>query len=190
MPDAVHIAARQELAREVTLLAPLDAIEAAHQADALGWIASGAEVYRLEKPATPPKHLVVYAAILDQRHDRVFLIEHRNAGLWLPTGGHVDPGEHPFAAARRELLEETGTSLPALSERALFLTVQDTVGDPVQRHTDVALWYGFVAGSDARFTLDPDECGQGAWFERDMLRAIACEPNLLRFMRKIGNRVR
>lgn len=26
---------------------------------------------------------------------QVLLVDHKNAQLWLPTGGHVEPGEHP-----------------------------------------------------------------------------------------------
>lgn len=38
---------------------------------------------------------------------KVLLVKHRWRG-WVPPGGKVDPGEHPWEAARRELLEETG----------------------------------------------------------------------------------
>ena len=177
---------RDELAGIVAAIAPCDDIETAHRADVLAWIDSGAEIYRLEAPATPPKHLVVYAVIVDEARSSVFLIEHRKAGLWLPTGGHVDPGEHPFAAARRELLEETGRTLPALSDTPLLLTVTETVGNTVQRHTDVTFWYGFTAAPEERFILDPEECGKGSWFDADALGGIACDPHLARFMRKVA----
>lgn len=115
---------------------------------------------------------------------------HRKAGRWLPTGGHVDAGEHPLAAAKRELLEETGSNLPAFSEWPLLLTVQETVGDHVERHTDVTLWYAFTAEPGASFILDTDECGEGEWFDAAMLNRIDCDPHLARFMRKIGQHPR
>jgi 8-oxo-dGTP diphosphatase len=177
---------RRELIDVIAAITPGDEIEVAHKADALGWIESGAEIYRLRKPATPPKHLVVYAAILDQTRRSVFLIEHRLSGLWLPTGGHADPGEPPFLAAQRELLEETGATLAPFAARPLFITVTQTVGCLSHRHTDVTLWYGFVASSGERFTLDAEECAGGAWFETAELNGLACEPHLARFMQKVG----
>ena len=38
----------------------------------------------------------------------VLLVNHINAGLWLPPGGHVEPDEHPAQTASREALEELG----------------------------------------------------------------------------------
>jgi 8-oxo-dGTP pyrophosphatase MutT (NUDIX family) len=35
-------------------------------------------------------------------------------GYWSFPGGRIEPGEHPFAAARRELAEETGIELAEL----------------------------------------------------------------------------
>jgi 8-oxo-dGTP diphosphatase len=177
---------RDYVAAVIASIAACDAVEAAHLADAAAWLGSGAELYRRVKPAIPPKHLVVYAAIFDPARQQIFLIRHRESGLWLPTGGHVDPGETPLAAARRELIEETGASLLALTEHPLFLTVQETVGDPAQRHTDVSLWYGFAACVGECFEIAEDEADGGDWFDRASLEALACEPNTPRFMRKLS----
>ena len=165
---------------------PLDAVEAVHQADILAWLLSGAEIYRRAKPATPPKHLVVYAAIVDPARRQTFLIRHRKSGLWLPTGGHVDPGEPPFDAARRELKEEAGISLPPLADLPLFVTVEETVGAAAEKHTDVTLWYGFAARVGDSFEIDPEEADGGDWFDAQRLETVACEPHAARFMSKIG----
>jgi 8-oxo-dGTP pyrophosphatase MutT (NUDIX family) len=38
----------------------------------------------------------------------VMLHKHAKLGLWLPCGGHVEPGELPDDAAVREVVEESG----------------------------------------------------------------------------------
>ena len=177
---------RAELAQIIETVAPFDAIEAVHQADILGWLGSAREIYRRVKPAIPSKHLVVYAAIIDPARSQLYLIRHRKSGLWLPTGGHVDPGEPPFAAAQRELFEETGRALPAASEQPLFTSVSETVGDAAHKHVDVTLWYGFAAQAGEAFAIDAEEADGGAWFDLSGLAEIACDPCTARFMSKVS----
>ena len=45
---------RAAIRAELMAIAPLDALEQEHLADALAWLGSGAELCRLAKPATPP----------------------------------------------------------------------------------------------------------------------------------------
>jgi 8-oxo-dGTP diphosphatase len=177
---------REALIALVAAIMPFDVLEAGHQSDALDWLRSGAEIYRRVKPATPPKHLIVYAAIVDPAARQCFLISHRKSGLWLPTGGHVDPGEPPQAAARRELREEAGVDLPLITDHPLFISIGITAGNTVQQHTDVALWYGFATAASERFEIDPEEATGGAWFEVPQLAGLACEPQAARFMRKLA----
>jgi len=54
-----------------------------------------------------PVHVTGSAVVLDT-DGRVLLHHHKRLRRWLQPGGHVDPGEHPAATARRETLEETG----------------------------------------------------------------------------------
>lgn len=46
----------------------------------------------------------------------VLLHRHRKLGIWLPPGGHVEPGELPDEAAVREVLEEAGIEVELVGE--------------------------------------------------------------------------
>jgi 8-oxo-dGTP diphosphatase len=43
--------------------------------------------------------------VLRDQYGRILLVDHVNAGLWLPPGGHVEPDEDPEVTARREARE-------------------------------------------------------------------------------------
>lgn len=58
------------------------------------------------------KHLTVTAFVSTPQ--ATLLHWHRKVGLWLPPGGHVEPGEDPVQAVRREALEETGLEIDIL----------------------------------------------------------------------------
>ncbi len=77
----------------------------------------------------------------------MLLCDHRLSGLWLPAGGHVEPGEHPLGTVHREAAEELGvTAKPdaASGGKPFFLTMTQTVGPPALRHVDVSLWFALV----------------------------------------------
>jgi 8-oxo-dGTP diphosphatase len=92
----------------VEAIDPFDEIEAAHRLEVLAWVDRGDPLWRTTKPATPPEHLVAYAVLIDPDARSILLVDHRLAGKWLPTGGHIEPLEHPTEAAARELTEELG----------------------------------------------------------------------------------
>jgi 8-oxo-dGTP diphosphatase len=161
----------------------LDDLERAHLADALGWVASGAPLYRLKKPATPPKHLVSYFAVVDG--DNVLLVDHRNAQLWLPTGGHVETGESPRVTVVRELREELGLVVDADSVGPpLMVTVTDTVG-LTRGHTDVSLWYAVGASREAVLIFDPVEFHSVRWFHFSEVPLERSDPYMGRFLEKL-----
>jgi 8-oxo-dGTP diphosphatase len=173
---------RSEIRAEVAAIDPLDEIECGHIADILKWIDSGAELCRIEKPATPSKHLVSYFVVIDD--ESVLLVAHRNAQLWLPNGGHVEPGEHPRTTVARELREELGIDLEHELQPPLMATCTDTVG-MTAGHTDVSLWY--VVNGDRRRPLhfDTAEFSSAKWFDFIDAPLSRSDPHLGRFLRKL-----
>ena len=59
---------------------------------------------------------------------------HRKVGLWLPPGGHIEPGEDPIEAALREVMEETGMAVEIAPTAAPF-----GYGDPPQLPAPVTI---------------------------------------------------
>jgi 8-oxo-dGTP pyrophosphatase MutT (NUDIX family) len=118
-------------------------------------------------------------------------VDHVNARLWLPPGGHVEPDEHPADTARREAQEELGI----LAERdgfeggPVFLTVTRTVGIDAG-HTDVSLWFVVEWHREQPLNLDHNEFRQARWWSPSELHradASRFDPSFTRFVSKIMN---
>ena len=64
---------------------------------------------RLDDPLSQeagPVHVTGSGFVVGPRG--VVLLKHKRLGFWLQPGGHIDPGETPWDAAKRECCEETG----------------------------------------------------------------------------------
>lgn len=174
---------RNQIRDEICGIEPLDSLEGEHIADALAWIDSGAELCRLTKPAIPPKHLVSYFVVVDSGF--VLLVDHKNARRWLPTGGHVEPDEHPRATVAREIVEELGFGTVPPVGPPLMLTVITTVGKTAG-HTDVSLWYVVHGSRQQPISFAKDEFYAVQWFEFSNVPFHHSDPHLKRFMTKLG----
>jgi 8-oxo-dGTP diphosphatase len=127
--------------------------------------------------------------LVDASARSCLLVDHRLAERWLPTGGHVEPGEDPAATVARECREEVGFTAPllGLSSQPLFVTQRVTGGlDP--GHVDVSLWYVCDADTSRPVEFDPREFRAARWFQLDELAtadAASFDPNLSRFVVKL-----
>ncbi len=163
---------------------PFDALEREHITLTLNWIGSGAPLWRIQKPALPPMHLVSYFVLIDLAANHLLLVDHKLAGLWLPGGGHVEGGEHPTDTVRREVREELGIEAHFLVERPLFITVTQTIGQTAG-HTDVSLWYVLHGELGQNYAFDHNEFHQIAWFPIAHLPLDRADPHLGRFAAKL-----
>jgi len=175
---------RNEIREEINSIIPFDEQEKQTIRDIKTWIDSGAELCRLKKPATPPQHLVSYFVVIDLPY--ILLVDHKNAQLWLPSGGHVDVGEHPKTTVSREANEELGLESKFLFEKPIFLTSTKTVGITAG-HTDVSLWYVLKGNRKRHYKYDKSEFNDIQWFHEDMLPYGRTDPELERFKRKLTN---
>jgi len=173
---------RDDIRKEVELIEPLDALEQYAKQDVLTWIDSGVEICRLKKPDVPPKHLISYFAVVDG--DYILLVDHINAELWLPTGGHVEPGEHPRTTALREAKEELSIDGEFLHHGPLFLTITETVGKTAG-HTDVSIWYALLGDRKEQLIFDDSEFHSVHWFHKDEVPMHRTDKHMARFLQKL-----
>ncbi|HEY0699148.1 MAG TPA: NUDIX domain-containing protein [Micromonospora sp.] len=186
---AAEDGARARVAGLVAGIHPFDERERADLATASGWISGGAPLWRTVPPDIPPTHLVSYFVLLDRCRGELLLVAHRKAGLWLPTGGHVEPGEDPWDTVRRECVEELGVPAvahPAAGQRPVFLTVTGTRG--AGPHTDVSLWYLLVADASSITSHDQGEFAGIRWLTPQAVLDEPVEtldPQMHRVVRKL-----
>jgi 8-oxo-dGTP diphosphatase len=181
-----------DIATLVRDIPPLDELGEAHRAETLAWLASTDDVFRRVKPRTPSPHLVCYCLLVDRVAGEVLLGDHRLAGLWLPTGGHVEPGEDPVVTAGRELEEELGVVAvpdPGVGGRPFFVTVTETRGPVADRHVDVTLWFALSGRVGQRLRPDEGEFAAVRWWTVAELRDAdpdRFEPHLPRALAVLG----
>ncbi|MFZ6747168.1 NUDIX hydrolase [Undibacterium sp. JH2W] len=175
---------RKQIRNELISISPFDTMEREDISRCLAWIDSGLELCRVAKPATPPMHLVSYFVVVDDDH--VLLVDHKNAQLWLPPGGHVEQGEHPRVTVERELEEELGFVASHPIQAPLFMTITTTVG-LTAGHTDVSLWYVVRASRHQSIQFDEGEFRDARWFQFDEVPLERTDPHMKRFLAKLTN---
>lgn len=112
-------------------------------------------------------HITASAFILSADGQSVLLIEHKKYRKWLIPGGHVEPGEAPVEAARREAGEEVGIAELRLLNEAIFdvdihrIPPSEKRGEPEHWHFDLRFLFQ-VDGQD-QVSLNPDEATDYQW---------------------------
>jgi 8-oxo-dGTP pyrophosphatase MutT (NUDIX family) len=116
------------------------------------------ELDRLEDPCSEhadPVHLTASGIVVSERG--VLLLKHRRLGIWVQPGGHIDAGETPWDAARREVQEETGLRVVFSGVprgQAIYQVDHVDVHPGPRGHTHLDLRYLMQAGADGS-SIDP-----------------------------------
>lgn len=175
----------KEIVRKII---PYDDLESQHIQETLTWIQSGTPIFRIRKPDVPPKHLVSYFILFDEKRNKVLLVDHKKAQLWLPAGGHVEIDEHPQDTVERECFEELGIKAEFWREEFLFLTSSITNGEK-DKHIDVSLWYVIKGQENSHYHFDTREFRSIKWFSFDEIPYERSDPHMSRFIEKLKNRL-
>ena len=180
-----------ELRSVLERLEPFDALEREHKSRVLQLLDTAPDAF--DRAHYTPGHVTASAFVVDASHEYVLLILHGKLGRWLQPGGHVDPADvDTAAAARREVLEETGVTVHAAASARLLdvdvhlIPARNAV--PPHEHFDVRFAFEapdsqLRAGSDAR---------AARWVRiRDLLTGatdLPSDESVLRAVRKLRAR--
>ncbi len=129
------------------------------------------ELGRLRAPCDEhagPVHVTASGLVVGRRG--TVLHRHKRLGIWMQPGGHIDAGESPAAAARREATEELGLAVehPAAGPLLVHLDVHDAAFG----HTHLDLRY-LLLGADDDPHPPPGESPDARWCSWDEATALA-----------------
>lgn len=110
-----------------------------------------------------PTHVTGSAIVIGPRG--VLLLKHKRLGIWLQPGGHIDPGETPWDAARREAREETGLAVDFAGpfDDGIPELIHVDVHAGGRGHTHLDTRY-LMDGGDADPSPAADESQEVDWF--------------------------
>lgn len=103
--------------------------------------------------------------------DGKYLMLHRvkkkndmNHDKWIGIGGKLEETESPFDGARREILEETGLTVPSLDYRGIITFVSDEFGTEYMHLFHTTEFEGVIR----------DDCDEGnlEWIEKKKLLSL------------------
>ncbi len=115
-----------------------------------------------------PTHVTASGIVVGPRG--TVLHRHKRLGIWMQPGGHIDPGESPPVAARREAIEELGLAVehPAGGPLLVHLDVHEAA----LGHVHLDLRY-LLVGEDADPAPPPGESPDARWCGWDEAMALA-----------------
>lgn len=177
---------RAEIRESVTVITPLDQVEAGDRDAALAWVDSGAPLFREPGPS-PARHLAVYFAVVDIARRTVLQLEDREAGVWVFPGGHVDTVV-PAVTVVRAADEELGiqfTLHPEFGDRPLMVT--RAAGE------HVVLWFVLSGSETSEPPGDDREYAARRWVSIDdapaWVRTCDAPDRMSSFVRKLVQRL-
>src|SRR5918999_3783488 len=128
------------------------------------------------------RHLTVSGFVVHE--GRVALHWHRKNRMWLPAGGHIEPGEDPLEATLREIREEFDleTEPLRLAPRIDYeggpaqieppFTILECPIEPEHVHVDMVYFCRILSGYPGRCH---DADNPIVWFDSDALEVGAAE---------------
>ena len=152
-------------------------------------------LHPVETEANPCPVREFTVAVFVIHEGAVLLHRHKKLDMWLPPGGHVEPGELPDEAAIRETKEEAGLDIvlvdttddprspppgPQRLCRPLGIQLEDIPPTPHHQHID--LIYAAVPRDPIPPRLGGESAGHGlGWYDRAACRRLGVSDEVLRW---------
>lgn len=128
-------------------------------------------------------HFTGSALVVHDDRERLLLMLHTKAGLWLQPGGHADGQADLAEVAWREATEETGIEALRVVRPAIDLDIHEfrpRVGEP---HTHLDVRYLVLAPPDAQLTGN-HESQDLRWVTLAELADLGVDEGLVRLARR------
>jgi len=159
----IYFAMVSHLVNQINLLRQKSYVDNEVANQFLQRIGSGEKLLQKENPSD---HFCSFMVPLNRKTKSIYMGHHIKANLWIPPGGHIEPGETPVQTIKREFLEELGYRLTN-NKIELFDLGVTLINNPSRRckvHYD--LWY-IVEVKKIDFIFDKAEFYDARWFEID-----------------------
>jgi 8-oxo-dGTP pyrophosphatase MutT (NUDIX family) len=180
---------RAQLVELLTAHSPADSVESAFRERMLALAASHDDPFA--RARFDPGHFTVSAFVLSPEGGSLLMIFHTKLDRWLQPGGHVEPSDATLrAAARREVLEETGIADEAFDDEpgmAFDLDIHAiprNETEPGHLHHDLRFLFR-VRSATAGHTGNRDDV---RWVRLDESTALNPEPAMKRIAKKLAVR--
>jgi 8-oxo-dGTP pyrophosphatase MutT (NUDIX family) len=181
----------QNIVDQLQTHATIDDVEAAHQIHTLDFVRRNPDNFWRRTNQTG--HLTASAFVVNKEHSHALMLHHATLNKWLQPGGHVDDSDlDPAAAARRETLEETGSTIVDGDSSTLFdidvhaIPERNKLGTLEPAHLHYDLRYVFVAAT-VDVTISDESLGF-RWVALSMLAGGNVESGIARMAKKILHR--
>lgn len=117
---------------------------------------------RIYKEESRPDHVCVF--MVPYYKGEVFVGHHKKANAWIPPGGHLEMGELPQEAVKREFVEELQYQID--KEKVVLFGLSkleiERAGSICKRHWD--MWYGVLFEEEKpEFVYEPREFYAAEW---------------------------
>lgn len=136
-------------------------------------------------------HVVADGWVVNKRRDKVLLIEHAAGGRWMAPGGHCDGDSDVYAAALREVWEETGLKdvkpllggeIYDINTGTVPLRKKSWGMEPPHVHFDVC--FAFEADENVPLKISEESTGL-AWVEIEKIGELNFFPEHYRRVEKL-----